>query len=147
MTKEAGDKTKEGVKIIDDSFKLAGDNITDFVTENSFKLAGDNITDFVTEIVGESEAMAKVAAGVSVVACGAITMNAGQPVSGAALMMSGTTVIVQVIWSKVEDGETTFQLHKDVQGESDDIRRGLVDQAVKKFGEAVREAFSEYLKV
>ncbi|DBB15771.1 TPA: hypothetical protein ACH3X3_003972 [Trebouxia sp. C0006] len=91
--------------------------------------------------------MAKVAAGVSVVACGAITMNAGQPVSGAALMMSGTTVIVQVIWSKVEDGETTFQLHKDVQGESDDIRRGLVDQAVKKFGEAVREAFSEYLKV
>ena len=103
VTKEAGNKTKEGVKIIDDNFNLAGDKITDVVTE-----------------VG-SEAMAEIAAGAIGVTFGAITMNAGQPVAGAALIMSGTTVIVQVIWSKVDD--------------------------VKKFGEAVRVAFSVYLKV
>ena len=130
VTKEASDKTKEGVKIIDDNFNLAGD-----------------ITEIVAEIAEDPEAMAEIAAGAAVVTCGAITMYAGQPVPGAALIMSGTTVIVQVIWSKVDDGKTTFQLHKDVQGESDDIKQGLVDQAVKKFGEAVREAFSEYLKV
>jgi len=96
VTKEACDRTKEAVKTIDDNFNLAGDKITDFVTE----------------IAGDSEAMAKIAAGAIGVTCGAITMYAGQPVPGAALIMSGTTLIVQVIWSKVDDGETTFQLPK-----------------------------------
>ena len=131
VAKEAGDKIKEGVKIIDDNFNLAGDEIKAFVTD----------------IAEDPEAMAKIAAGAMAVTCGAIKVYTGQPIPGAVLIVQGTAIVVQVIWSKVEDGETTLQLHKDVQGESDDIKRGMVDQAVKKFGEAVRETFSEYLKV
>ncbi len=131
VTKQVVDKIKEGEDIIGDNFKVAVEKIGELVVDNA----------------QDPHATAKIAAGAVSVTYGSIQVNAGQPIPGVALILEGTVIIGQVIWSKVDDGQTTFQLHKDMQGEPDDIKRGLVNQAVKKFGEFVREAFSEYLKV
>jgi len=135
---EAGDVTKQVVDKIKEGEDIIGDN---------FKVAVEKIGELVVDIAQDPHATAKIAAGAVSVTYGSIQVNAGQPIPGFALIVEGTVIIGQVIWSKVDDGQTTFQLHKDMQGEPDDIKRGLVNQAVKKFGEFVREAFSEYLKV